>query len=185
MDSFGEELNDYVLSLTDSPADQVRQTLRKNRDVNLCKVQEFFEAIPGLPAFTCDDQGETPAASFAGDNQEDSAIPDNDPAGATSLIEARTGQAIPLSSVEIQVEVEHSWRGDLLIELTSPAGQTQEVHAFDSDDSDDGFTERFTVAGYPSNEDATGSWSLRVIDRAGQDTGTLLGWSLGINTAAP
>ena len=184
LDSFGVMLNTYVTSFTQGDADTVRKVLRVVRDLRLCHVAQFFPNAPGLPSFACEEPTE-PDAGFSGSNDEDVAITDNGPDGVTSNIEARGADALPLKTVEVRVEIEHSWRGDLLIELSSPSGQTQEVQAFESGDSDDNVSERFTVAGFTQDEDSRGVWSLRVTDRASQDTGTLLEWSLGINSAAP
>jgi subtilisin-like proprotein convertase family protein len=141
-------------------------------------------AAPALPEFSCQEEpGE--GASYSGSNDTAVAIPDDDPSGAESQLEVDGSAAIALQTVEVKVEVEHSWRGDLLIELTSAAGETREVQAYDANDSDDGFVETFAVAGFAESDDVRGTWTLRVTDRAGSDTGSLVRWSLGINTSAP
>lgn len=184
MDTFGDQLHTYVNSLLNGDADTVRTQLMKERDERLCHVQKFVGAAPALPEFSC---AEEPAeeTSFAGSKDSGADIPDDDPQGVESRLEVAGAGAIALQTVEVKVEIEHSWRGDLLIELTSAAGETREVYAFETGDSDNGFTETFGVAGYAESDDVRGAWTLRVIDRAGADTGYLVRWSLGINTAAP
>jgi subtilisin-like proprotein convertase family protein len=180
--SFGDQLNDYVNSLVNGDPDTVRNQLKKQRDEDLCHIQKFVGAAPALPDFSCEEP-ETPDASFADTNNSAVDIVDNDT--IESRIEVGGSAAIALDTVEVKVTIEHSWRGDLLLELVSNEGETREVHAFESGDSDDGFTETFSVAGFAASDDARGAWTLRVTDRATSDTGTLNSWSIGINTAAP
>lgn len=184
MNSFGGLLDTYIQSIVGGDADAVRTKLRTERDERLCHIQKFVPAAPGLPSFTCDEEpGE--AASYTGSKDSAADIPDNDPAGLESALEVDGSAAIALQTVEVKVEVEHTWRGDLLIELTSAAGETRQVHAYEPGDSDDGFTETFDVAGFAESDDVRGTWTLRIIDRAGADTGSLVRWSLGINASAP
>jgi hypothetical protein len=129
-------------------------------------------------------QGEGNAGEFTGSNNTKVAIPDNDSTGITSTIEVG-GDALNAREIEVRVEVEHTWRGDLAIRLTSPSGETHDVRVFNSGDSGDGFNDVFEVTGFDTGADARGTWTLKVADRAGQDTGNLVSWSLGINTAAP
>ncbi len=50
------------------------------------------------------------------------AIPDSTPAGITSTI--TVGQAITLTDLQVAVQIDHTWVGDLAISLTSPLGTT-------------------------------------------------------------
>ena len=50
------------------------------------------------------------------------AIPDSVPAGTTSTI--TVGQAINLTDLEVAVQIDHTWVGDVAISLTSPGGTT-------------------------------------------------------------
>ncbi len=180
MDQFGDLLNDYVSGIGAGDSDTIRNQLRAERDSRLCVLSQSFQAAPGLPSFSCDDEP-APGGSFSGSNTSTAVIPDNDAEGVTSRIDA-TGE-LTVQTVEVRVQVEHTWRGDLRIDLTSPSGEKKEVHAFEPSDPDDGFDQKFSVPLFSG--DGNGAWTLTVVDRAGQDTGSLLGWSLGINTDAP
>jgi subtilisin-like proprotein convertase family protein len=183
MDQFGDELNSYVAGLGSADGDAVRNQLREERDSRLCRLSQTFQAAPGLPAFSCDDEPTT-NGSYTGTSTTAADIPDNDPQGVTSRLEASASGELVVQTLQVRVQVEHTWRGDLRIDLTSPAGETAVVHAFDSSDSDDGFDQNFSVPDF-SGDTGLGAWTLTVVDGAGQDTGRLLGWSIGINADAP
>lgn len=183
MDQFGDDLNSYIAGLGSADGDAVRNQLREERDSRLCRLSQTFQAAPGLPAFSCDDEPTT-NGSYTGTSTTAADIPDNDPQGVTSRLEASASEELVVQTLQVRVQVEHTWRGDLRIDLTSPAGETAVVHAFESSDSDDGFDQNFSVPDF-SGDSGVGAWTLTVVDGAGQDTGRLLGWSIGINADAP
>jgi uncharacterized repeat protein (TIGR01451 family) len=49
------------------------------------------------------------------------AIPDNNPAGVPATVEV-VGVPSPLTNVQVQINVQHTWVGDLIFTLTSPQG---------------------------------------------------------------
>jgi subtilisin-like proprotein convertase family protein len=85
----------------------------------------------------------------------------------------------------IFVNIEHTWRGDLELRLVSPGGENVVVHSFSQGDSQDDVVETFNATELMAGQPCRGRWTLKVIDRAGRDTGTLKSWSLGINQQAP
>jgi hypothetical protein len=185
----GAILDTYVVGFEQQSADAVRRTLAAERDARLCIVQEFFPNAPALPEFECPDEPDTDpdpeGASFTGENAAAVAIPDNDPAGVESTIAAAGSPGLKIQTVQVFLDIEHSWRGDLSITLTPPGGQPAEVISFDSNDSADDVSGRFDVTGLGAGGVGDGVWTLRVEDRAGSDTGTLGRWSLGVNAPAP
>ncbi len=103
------------------------------------------------------------------------AIPDNSPTGASSPITVATGGNI--SSLAVSVDITHTYRGDLRVELVRG---TQTVVLVDRQGAgEDNLVSTFSVADF-NGTDAAGDWILRVVDTAGQDTGTLDTWSLAI-----
>lgn len=107
-------------------------------------------------------------------------IPDNDPAGirdTLSVVESRT-----VASVAVEVDISHSWRGDLILQLTGPSGDTATLHnregrhedniqrIYQSSDTTD--LARFV------GQQANGDWTLKVADHAGADVGKLNRWAL-------
>ncbi len=106
-------------------------------------------------------------------------IPDSTPAGASSTI--TVAGAGPISSLAVTVDVAHTYRGDLRLELVH-AGRT--VILLDRQGAgEDDVRQTFPVADFNAT-DAAGDWTLRVVDTAAQDTGTLRSWSIAITRCA-
>jgi subtilisin-like proprotein convertase family protein len=123
------------------------------------------------------------ATSFQGQSSTAAAIPDNNTAGVSSTITA-SAQGLQVQTVQVKLNISHSWRGDVQVVLTSPAGESRTVVAPASNDSADNIVGTFDVAGFTAGSNGSGTWTLKVTDKAAQDTGTLNSWSLGVNTTA-
>lgn len=119
------------------------------------------------------------AASWAGSL----AVPDNLPAGVISTL--ALGAGITIDRIEVDLDLRHTWIGDLTVSLVAPSGTQSALivrpglapgsGGYGSSIADI----RFTVS---SNgfwgEASGGTWTLRVSDHAGSYTGTLMGWTL-------
>ena len=108
------------------------------------------------------------------------AIPDNSAAGIERTL--NNAQAFTLASVEVVVEIAHSWIGDLEVGLVSPAGSQVPLHARGGGSAHD-LNTTYTAATTPAlatlaGQPASGAWKLRVADREAQDVGKLNGWRL-------
>jgi serine protease len=102
------------------------------------------------------------------------AIPDNGAAIESPIsVTGRSGNAP--SALQVGVDITHTYRGDLVIDLIAPDGSAYRLKAAASDSADNVNT-TYTVNA--SSEVANGTWKLRVQDTAAQDTGTLNGWKL-------
>jgi len=112
------------------------------------------------------------------------AIPDNNPTGVSDAITMALGGGETVSSVEVFVDITHTWRGDLIVTLTSPTGTTVTLHNRTGSLDDDIYgwypTELTPEGdlGAFAGEDLDGDWTLLVSDNAGADTGTLNEWCL-------
>lgn len=107
-------------------------------------------------------------------------IPDNNPGGIGSAIEITPTGTV--QSIEIEVDITHTYIGDLRVELVAPSGERAVIHdrtggrirnlslILDSNSS----LELDTLIGQP----IAGNWILRLMDLAGEDVGTLDSWSL-------
>jgi len=107
------------------------------------------------------------------------AIPDNDRAGASSIITVAEGSRIGALTVELQIS--HSYVGDLEVVLTHDGvGETlwDQQGGSDNDIRDAFDTTRFAGA------ESTGEWKLTIIDHASVDTGTLDSWALVVTPAS-
>ncbi|MFH9013412.1 S8 family peptidase [Streptomyces sp. NPDC017943] len=102
------------------------------------------------------------------------AIPDNGGAIESPIsVTGRSGNAP--SALQVGVDITHTYRGDLVIDLVAPDGTAYRLKSAASDSADNVNT-TYTVNA--SSEVANGTWKLRVQDTAAQDTGTLNGWKL-------
>ncbi len=108
------------------------------------------------------------------------AIPDYFAAGVSSPISI--GQNGPVAEVEVEVDITHTWIGDLEVSLISPTGTRVVLHNR-AGGSADNLRRTFTITNTPAlggflAENAAGTWLLQVIDRARADTGILNQWAL-------
>ncbi|MEU3861470.1 M4 family metallopeptidase [Streptomyces sp. NPDC028722] len=109
------------------------------------------------------------------ENTSPVAVPDNGPAVTSNItVSGRTGNAP--GNLQVGVDISHTWRGDLVIDLVGPSGTAYRLKDFSSSDSADNVTETYTVNA--SAEPANGTWKLRVQDQATYDTGTINSWKL-------
>ncbi|MFI9810384.1 M4 family metallopeptidase [Streptomyces sp. NPDC052301] len=109
------------------------------------------------------------------ENSTPVSIPDNGPAVTSPItVSGRTGNAP--SNLQVSVDITHTWRGDLVIDLVGPSGTAYRLKNFSSSDSADNVKQTFTVNA--SAEPGNGTWKLKVQDQATYDTGTLNDWKL-------
>ncbi|WP_053667804.1 S8 family peptidase [Streptomyces sp. NRRL B-1140] len=102
------------------------------------------------------------------------AIPDNGAAIESPItVSGRSGNAP--AALQVGVDITHTYRGDLVIDLVAPDGSAYRLKSAASDSADNVNT-TYTVNA--SSEVANGTWKLRVQDTAAQDTGTLNSWKL-------
>ncbi|AIR96491.1 M28 family metallopeptidase [Streptomyces glaucescens] len=119
--------------------------------------------------------GTTPPPGTTFENTADVAIPDNG-AAVTSTVQVtgRTGNAP--AALRVGVDIKHTWRGDLVVDLLAPDGTAYRLKNSSSSDSADNVITTYTVDA--SAEQANGDWRLRVQDVAAQDTGYIDSWKL-------
>ncbi|MFB6706992.1 M4 family metallopeptidase [Streptomyces sp. NPDC056333] len=103
------------------------------------------------------------------------AIPDHGAAVTSSVnVTGVTGNAP--STLQVGVDITHTWRGDLVIDLVAPDGTAYRLKNSSSSDSADNVQTTYTVNA--SSEVANGTWKLKVQDVASQDTGTINSFKL-------
>ncbi len=136
-------------------------------------------------------------------------IPDDNPGGASSQLTVAVDETI--DRVLVGLDLEHTWVGDLEVEVVSPLGTAvgllyrpggtgcndNDMQVIFSDEASLDLnnhcadtTPWYRGHGLPlqplealKGENAAGTWTLRVIDHAGQDTGRILRWGLRIYDA--
>ncbi|GLZ41069.1 M28 family metallopeptidase [Actinokineospora sp. NBRC 105648] len=116
--------------------------------------------------------GGTPGKRF--ENQTDVAIPDLTTVESPVTVSGVTGNAP--SALQVGVDIRHTFRGDLQIDLVAPDGTAYRLKSTSSSDSADNVNTTYTVNA--SSEVANGTWKLQVRDTARNDTGTINGWFL-------
>jgi subtilisin-like proprotein convertase family protein len=130
----------------------------------------------------------TPAVVVAGpvvlEESPGAAIPDAPAAG----IERSLATAAPgvvggaVGAATVEVEITHSWIGDLRVALVSPGGTEVVLHDRAGAQADN-ISASYTSATTPAlaalaGQPIAGTWRLRVADQERADTGKLVRWRL-------
>jgi subtilisin-like proprotein convertase family protein len=124
-----------------------------------------------------------PDASVALEETPGVTIPDNNPSGIErSLIIDASGR---VKDLEVALDITHTYVGDLLVTLVSPAGTSVTLHNR-SGGSADNIIKTYTSATTSGlqalrGESVQGAWKLRVADLEAIDVGKLNRWALKIS----
>jgi len=125
-----------------------------------------------------------PAAQIAeGQMAADMAIPDAHSGGIESTI--AIAAAGTLQSARVQVQISHSYIGDLHVELVSPSGQAAVLHNRAGSFNDD-LRVNYDHSSAPAldlltGQEINGDWTLRVRDLEQRDVGRLESWGLTLH----
>ncbi|MFI1282898.1 MULTISPECIES: M28 family metallopeptidase [unclassified Streptomyces] len=114
-----------------------------------------------------------PGPSF--ENTADVTIPDSPAAAVTSPITVSGVTGNAPATTKVDVNIVHTYRGDLVVDLLAPDGTVYNLHNR-SGGSADNLVQSFTVNA--SSEVANGVWQLRVKDAAAQDVGYINSWKI-------
>jgi subtilisin-like proprotein convertase family protein len=107
-------------------------------------------------------------------------IPDAPSGGISRSLASTSGAKI--GSVEVSVDITHTWIGDLRVSVRSPSGTEAVLHD-GTGGSADNVVRTYTAANAPplaalAGQPAGGTWQLNVVDRAAQDEGKLNAWKV-------
>ncbi|MGY1453122.1 M4 family metallopeptidase [Streptomyces sp. SS8] len=119
-----------------------------------------------------DDGGGQEPGDNVFENTDDYAIPD--PGTVESPITVNRSGNAP-STLKVDVDIVHTYRGDLVIDLVAPDGSTYRLKNSSWDSGDD-VRASYTVNA--SSEAASGTWKLRVQDVYRSDSGYVNSWKL-------
>ncbi|WP_291721473.1 proprotein convertase P-domain-containing protein [Bernardetia sp.] len=155
----------------------------------------------------------TPAGTTTYNNSTDVNIPDNNAAGVSRTITVPNTTAT-ITDITVDLDIDHSYVGDLIVTLTSPAGTTvtlinrvlsglgncsrNNINTTLSDAAGasvqlqcNGGNPTINGTYRPSQalsafdgENPSGVWTLNISDRVNVDTGTFRDWDLNISTTA-
>ncbi|REF96410.1 subtilisin family serine protease [Asanoa ferruginea] len=113
--------------------------------------------------------------SCSGTNGTDVNIPDAG-AAVVSTISINGCNRNASTASTAAVNIVHTWRGDLVVDLVAPDGSAYRLKNSSGSDSADNVNATYTVN--LGSEAANGTWSLRVQDVARLDTGYINTWTL-------
>ncbi|MFF0430715.1 S8 family serine peptidase [Streptomyces sp. NPDC004327] len=116
----------------------------------------------------------TPPAGNVFTNATDVQIPDNSTVNSPITVSGIAGNAP--ATLKVAVDIKHTWRGDLVVDLVAPDGTVRNLKTSSSSDSADNVIATYTVNA--STSVANGTWKLQVRDVASGDTGYIDSWSL-------
>ncbi|WDD98966.1 S8 family serine peptidase [Thalassomonas actiniarum] len=115
--------------------------------------------------------GSTPVTNTYS-NTTSASITDNNTTSSSITVNDSGSSAI----ATVDVDITHTYSGDLLLTLVSPSGAEQVLRSYTGRSTDD-IKESYNVDGFASSE-RNGNWTLKVHDNAGGDTGTLNSWTI-------
>ena len=146
----------------------------RNPSVSLAKVRELIAASVGPSG--------TPAPGGNEKTYENTtgvAIPDNSPTGVSLAI--TVPDAFAFLQLHVTVDIEHSWRGDLKVELLKNGTSVATLHD-NSGGSADNLTQTYTLAPEAIGGNAAqATWTLKAVDGAAQDTGRIKSFKLSFS----
>ena len=111
-------------------------------------------------------------------------IPDNNPSGVTSVMAVSGTGATVTADFNVDINLTHTYIGDLIVRLTSPGGTTVTLHNRSGGSANDligNYPGTLTPAQPLSNfigDPIDGDWTMFVSDNAGIDLGTLNSWAI-------
>lgn len=129
-------------------------------------IDAFIPAVAPAP---------TPSAPIVVRAEPNAPIPDK--GSMSSTVTIPEGGA--LEDLTLDLQLAHSWKGDLRVTLTSPGGTSVVVHDRTGGSTDD-VRGSFQLGEAFKGEKAEGIWTLKVEDLARSDTGKLESWGLSI-----
>ena len=110
-------------------------------------------------------------------NPNNVSIPDRG-AAVTSTVTAAGCAGNASATTSVAVDIKHTYRGDLVIDLVAPDGTAYRLKNFNGSDSADNVITTYTVNA--SSEVANGTWGLRVRDVYAADVGFIDTWSITV-----
>lgn len=109
-------------------------------------------------------------------------IPERDPDGVSQMVTISSPTPdFVAEAVEVDININHSRRGDLEITLTAPSGMVSKLATRRPLDTGQNLSNwKFTSVAH-WGEDPNGVWTLNVVDARNGQSGTLENWSLRIH----
>lgn len=109
-------------------------------------------------------------------------IPDKSSTGVSSSISVSSNYII--ESIQIKLTTDHTFIGDLGIQLTSPNGTVSRILPVNSMINHSGLSDFMMLTNAFYGERSAGSWTIKIVDGATSDTGKLTNWKIKVNGRA-
>jgi hypothetical protein len=134
-----------------------------NPNVDVAKVKQLIKASVA-PA----GGGGTSGATKDFSASPGSSIPDNSPTGVSVNVPV-TG-VTNAKSLAVSVDITHTYRGDLTLKLLKDGREVKTLVA-DEGGGEDNIVDTYTLTAAEIGADVNGTWTLKVVDDAAQDSG--------------
>ncbi|MEV1017144.1 MULTISPECIES: S8 family peptidase [unclassified Micromonospora] len=154
---------------------QVRDQLVSNATPNV--VSNAGSGSPNLLLYVGSGGTTPPPTGCTGTNGTDVSIPDAGAAVTSSVTISGCGRNAS-SAATVAVNIVHTYRGDLVIDLLAPDGSSYRLKNSSTSDSADNVNATYSVN--LSGEAADGTWRLQVRDTYSADTGYINSWTLTV-----
>ncbi|CCH22180.1 S8 family peptidase [Micromonospora lupini] len=154
---------------------QVRDQLVANATPNV--VTNAGSGSPNLLLYVGSGGTTPPPTGCTGTNGTDVSIPDAGAAVTSSITISGCGRNASSAST-VAVNIVHTYRGDLVIDLLAPDGSAYRLKNSSTSDSADNVNTTYTAN--VSGEAADGIWRLQVRDTYSADTGYINSWTLTV-----
>ncbi|MFP2932010.1 M4 family metallopeptidase [Pyxidicoccus sp. 3LG] len=177
-DKAGQYHSAYRVEMSQIERQQNPRRMNYLVDANTGKVFESFNEIDGfsIPKGT---KTATAPTEASGTNATKTSIADL----GTVTSKLKLDQDVTIDKLKLSLDIDHTYRGDLSVTLTSPSGKSAVVHNR-TGGSADHLKGDFDLSAF-AGEQAKGEWTLSVSDKARADTGVLNSWSLKATGKAP
>jgi len=150
----------------------------------LLKVSDYYEGDEGtFNSWSLSGAGITPPRLVQGSVRPDAYFDDATP--ISSSIQLSAEGTVSIDEFRVAIDITHTWRSDVAIELESPGGKRITLREIDTDDSGDNVTGVYpttlnskTPFSELAGESLAGTWTLYVSDKVPQDTGVLNSWGI-------
>ena len=148
----------------------------------------FDEGQPnGVVADTFEAYCATESISTETDYSIEALLPFDENTPITSELEITDDFTIEEDGIQVPVNITHTWRGDVVVDLSSPAGTTVRLKETVGTDGEDDVIETYPVTALPAEslsafegESTLGTWVLDVSDTQLEDSGQLESWGVTI-----
>ena len=148
----------------------------------------FDEGQPnGVVADTFEAYCATESIATETDYSIEALLPFDENTPITSELDITDDFTIEQDGIQVPVNITHTWRGDVVVDLSSPAGTTVRLKETVNTDGDDNVIETYPITALPAEslsafegESTLGTWVLDVSDTQLEDSGQLENWGVTI-----